>query len=319
MQLGEGVGAGHHLGHLVDACSVLDGDHGHDLLGQHVERVAGDPGLLDEARRPCAGRRRRPSTRSPRNLGKMRPLRRLADLVAGPADALQAAGHRRRRLHLHDEVDGAHVDAQLQAGGGDQRRQLARLEGVLDLQALLAGDRAVVGPHQLLAGQLVEPGGQPLGQPAGVDEDQRRRVAADQVEQHRVDGRPDRRAHLGVAGRRPDQQLARRRRRSALPSSPMSSTGHDDLELERLAHAGVDDGDRAGLARRTGRRGSGPARPAGAGWPTGRCAGGGRLGEPLQPLQRQGQVGAPLGGGDGVDLVDDHVLDRSPASPGPAR
>ncbi len=31
---------------------------------------------------------------------------------------------------------------------------------------------------------------------------------------------------------------------TTLPSSPMSSIGHDDLDLERLAHAGVDDRDR---------------------------------------------------------------------------
>ena len=40
------------------------------------------------------------------------------------------------------------------------------LSVLLDLEALLAGDAAVVGPDQLLAGQLVEPLGQPLGQPA---------------------------------------------------------------------------------------------------------------------------------------------------------
>ena len=34
----------------------------------------------------------------------------------------------------------------------------------------------------------------------------------------------------------------------------------------------------------------------------------GRPGQVVQPLQRQGQVGAALGGGDGVDLVDDHRL-----------
>ena len=39
--------------------------------------------------------------------------------------------------------------------------------------------------------------------------------------------------------------------------------------------------------------------------------------EPLQPLQRQRQVGAPLGGRHGVDLVDDHVLDRPRGPRGP--
>ena len=38
-----------------------------------------------------------------------------------------------------------------------------------------------------------------------------------------------------------------------------------------------------------------------------RC--GGRAGDLLEPLERQGEVGAALGGGEGVDLVDDHGLD----------
>ena len=148
MQVGERVGAADHVGHLVDG-DVLDRAHGHDLLGQDVERVAGDPGLLDEARLHPLDDDRGHDQVAP-ELGEDAALRRLAHLVAGPADALQPAGDRRRRLDLHDEVDGAHVDAQLEAAGGDQGRQLAGLQGVLDLQPLLPGDRAVVGPHQLL-------------------------------------------------------------------------------------------------------------------------------------------------------------------------
>ena len=45
-----------------------------------------------------------------------------ADGVAGAADALHAAGDRRRRLDLHHQIDRAHVDAQLERRGGDQRR-----------------------------------------------------------------------------------------------------------------------------------------------------------------------------------------------------
>ena len=54
--------------------------------------------------------------------------------------------------------------------------ELAGLERVFDLEALLAGDRAVVGVDQRLAGQLVQRGGEPLGQAAAVDEDDRRAV-----------------------------------------------------------------------------------------------------------------------------------------------
>ena len=86
--------------------------------------------------------------------------------MAGPPDALQPAGDRRRRLHLDHQVDGAHVDAELERRGGHKRRNLPRFQSVLDLQALLACDRPVVGAHQLLSGQVVEPGRQTFGQTA---------------------------------------------------------------------------------------------------------------------------------------------------------
>jgi len=47
-------------------------------------------------------------------LGEDHTLRWRPDLVAGPTDPLEAAGHRRRALDLDDEIDRAHVDAQLQ-------------------------------------------------------------------------------------------------------------------------------------------------------------------------------------------------------------
>ena len=112
---------------LVDGHALLLGDRRHrdDLLGEHVERVARDHRLLD-----APSRIRRATTahssRSARNLGKIRPLRDLADAVAGAADALQPARDRLRRLDLDHEVDGAHVDAELERGGGDQARAARR-------------------------------------------------------------------------------------------------------------------------------------------------------------------------------------------------
>jgi len=44
----KGVGAGHDRCHLVNG-HVLHHDHGHDLLGEDVEGIAGDLGLLDES------------------------------------------------------------------------------------------------------------------------------------------------------------------------------------------------------------------------------------------------------------------------------
>src|SRR6516165_12060206 len=64
--------------------------------------------------------------------------------MAGAPDALQPAGHRWRRLHLDDQIDRAHVDAELQARGGDHSFEPTALEVVLDLGAGLLADRAVV-------------------------------------------------------------------------------------------------------------------------------------------------------------------------------
>ena len=86
----------------------------HGVLGQHVERVGGHPHGLDLAgQHPLHADRAADQVGAV--LGKQHAPRDLADLVAGPADALQAAGHRRRRLHLDHQVDRAHVDAELQA------------------------------------------------------------------------------------------------------------------------------------------------------------------------------------------------------------
>src|SRR5205807_5575789 len=125
-------------------------DHGHDLLGHDVHRVAGDAGLLDEPRLHPGHDDGRLHQITP-ELGEDAALGGLAHLVAGPADALQPAGYRRGGFDLYDEVDGAHVDAQLQAAGRDQGGQLAGLQGVLDLEPLLPGHRAVVGPNEVRA------------------------------------------------------------------------------------------------------------------------------------------------------------------------
>ena len=170
-------------------------------------------------------------------LGEDHALRRLTDLVTRPTDPLQPARDRPGRFDLDDEVDRAHVDAQLEAARGDQRRQPAVLELLLDEQPLLARERAVVGADDVLAGQLVEAQRQALGQPAAVDEDDRRSVRPDQLQDARMDLGPDRAALVGASGRAAGllvewQHLADRGH---------VLDRHDDLEVERLAHTGVDD------------------------------------------------------------------------------
>jgi hypothetical protein len=172
----------------------------------------------------------------------------------------------------------------------------------------------VVGADELLAGELVEALGEPLAS---------RRLLVktivlvwpDQLEDPRVDRRPD--AASAVAAADAGRRLLSWRQ-------DLAERGHvvdrdDDLELERLAApASTIVTSRSGPTR----RGTGRSCRAAAGWRAGRCAAGGRRSsgrEALEALEAQGQVGAALGAGDGVDLVDDDVLDAAEDLAGLAR
>ena len=63
------------------------------------------------------------------------PAARFPDLMTRAPDALQAARDRPRRLHLHDEVDRPHVDA-------ERESNLARGRDLHDRVALDPGDLA---------------------------------------------------------------------------------------------------------------------------------------------------------------------------------
>ena len=71
-----------------------------------------------------------------------------ADLVARATHALEAARDARRALDLDDEVDGAHVDAELETARRDDGRQPPGLEVLLDGGAVLLAHRAVVGARE---------------------------------------------------------------------------------------------------------------------------------------------------------------------------
>ena len=154
-ELGVGVGARDERVQLVDETrrrlrrhprgavpARRDGDRD-DLLGEHVERVARHDRRLDQAFAHAPGDDRA-LEQVAAELREDAPAADLADAVAGAPDALQPARDRLRRLDLQDEIDGAHVDPELERAGRDQARQLARLEQLLDLGALLARERAVV-------------------------------------------------------------------------------------------------------------------------------------------------------------------------------
>ena len=325
-QLGELVGrvaAGEHVEHVLELLQgevgerigaadqpvqrrhfdLLLGDDRDDLLSEHVERVPRDPRLLDLT----AAHRLRDDGRLEQVGAELREdaaLRGRAELVAGAADALQAARDRLRALDLDHEVDGAHVDPELEAGGRDQARDPARLQILLDQDPLLARQRAVVCACDLFLGQLVQPNGEPLREAPVVDEDDRRAVLPDELEDGGVDRGPDRAGRRLVARRHHDvvvdDRLGELERGAELAQV---LDRDDDLEVELLARPGVDELDRAVagdepadlLERALRRREADPLRRL--------------LEQRVEPLQRERQVGAALGAGDGVHLVDDHGLD----------
>ena len=289
-------------------CSAADLDLllGHDrddLLREHVERVARDPGLLDLA----AAHRLRDDGRLEQvgaELGEDAALRGRAELVARTADPLQAARDRLRALDLDHEVDRAHVDPELEAARRDEARDPPRLQILFDQHPLVARQRAVVSTRDLFLGQLVQPHRQALGEAPVVDEDDRRAVLLDELEDRGIDRGPDRaggrfvpRGHHDVVVHDRLGELVRRAQLAQVLDRD------DDLEIELLARAGVDEPDRtvAGdeaadlLERALRRREADPLR--------------GPLQQRVEPLQRERQMRAALGAGDGVDLVDDHGLD----------
>ena len=318
---------------------LLDRDHGHDLLGQHVQRVAQLGDLLDGALpHPLDHHRRLDQVAA--MVGEEDPAGGRADLVPGPADPLQPAGHRRRGLDLDHDVDRAHVDAELERGGGDHARQPARLQVGLDLGPLLLADRAVVRPgddrrRRCRRGPAEAPdwaitsagGGNSLGAArpsrsacsslrcAVSRSASRRELAKTMVERcalirsriwfstcGQIDG--GRGGGLLVV-----QVAAGRGRRRSPPRSLMSSTGTTIDRSQDFSAGGRDDPTGCGPPRK--RR---PA-PAAGPSPRARSAGSGRRrrrpaarlgGQRLQPLQGERQVGAALGAGQRVHLVDDH-------------
>src|SRR3954470_22907410 len=103
--------------------------------------------------------------------------------------------------------------------------------------------------HQLLACELVQVRGEPLRPPAGVAEDECASVLAYEVEDLRLDVRPDARPGLRL-------DASVRWRLGDQPEAAHVLDRDDDLDVEVLAAARVDHGDRAW------RDGGGPAEEA---------------------------------------------------------
>ena len=312
-KFGEVRTASHHRGERGDARVGMHRHVRHDVLGEHVERVAQIARRLDVS-----------IEHAPRDdgdfeqvmsvLGEHLAAARRPHCVSGAADALQSAAHCTGRLHLNDEVDGAHVDAEFEAARGDDGAQLPALQLVFDHDALLARERPVVRLHEVasgiaagepeVGGKFVELRGQPLSTAPGVAEDDGAAMLLHQFEDARGDARPDARAPL---------DCGRRRRTTAQLVGDLADLAHvfdrhHHFDLECLARTRVDDRDRSRRAVDV------PAeKPRDFFKRALRSRQTDALRRPqrefFQPFERQSEVRAALGGGDGVDFVDDHRVD----------
>ena len=171
--------------------------------------------------------------------------------------------------------------------------QVAGPQPGLDPVAAVLRQAAVVGGDHVVAEALAELVGEPLGQPAGVDEHERGAVLADEL-----GDAVEHVAHLLGRGDRLELAL-----------------GQLEREVEVALVAGVDDR-RAGARSPTSRR---PTVSIGR-WVADspmRC--GPPVAQRLEPLEREREVRAALVAGDGVDLVDDDGLDRAQRARGRAR
>ena len=190
-------------------------------------------------------------------------------------------------------------------GLGDHRRRAvgrARLGHHLGGRGSVGVDR----DPRALGGDLVEPGGEPLGQPAGVGEDDRRAVLLDQVDDVVLHVGPDRGrlAAVALGGTCTRRGVVVRRGRGHVLDRD------DDLEVPLLDRRRGHDLDRCRAAEEARHL---LERPHGRGQPDPL---GGLREQGVEALEAESEMGAALGAGHGVDLVDDHGLDVTQALAG---
>ncbi len=261
---------------------VLRRARGDDLLGEDVERPRGVRRLVENSGADAANDRGALRELVERE-GEDTPLRRLAQRMAGAADALEECRDRARGPDLDDEIHVADVDAELERGRGDEGAELSGLEALFGVEPPRPGQAAVVARDRVLADQARELGGDALGHLAGVDEDERRAVCSHELGHAGVDLLP------------------------LLVGADRREGGRRDLdaEIERAESPGVDQRARAigpdqkpadAIERLLcGREADALDRPPD---------------ETLQPLEREGEVAAALVPSQGVDLVHDDGSNR---------
>ena len=287
---------------------ALHAGHGQDHLGQQVQRAEHGAGLLDILLPHRLGHKGR-FQHVQAVQGMQHPQAGLPHGVAGPADALQGGGHREGGLDQEHLVQLPDVDAQLQGAGGHDGLQLAALEAPLHGGPDLARQAAVVGVGQDRALRLVDQAGQLLRVPAGVGEQQGGAVGVDGRAAGGHQPRPDGGVASGrYSGRRRGRRIAHRQ------LQPLGLPGLQHRHFSRRV---------AGFPAGAGQRGLQSVSTHEGGHARRRLHRG-RKGQALelpgqrhQPLHRGGQVRAALGGGHGVDLVQDHGAQarQDPAGP----
>ena len=163
------------------------------------------------------------ATRSPRNFGKMMPRLGSSMRVAGSSDALHAAGDRRRRLDLDDEIDGPHVDAELERRRGDERRDLA---GFQRSSISIRCARAIEPWCARTSGSPASSfsaAGQPLGDRRLLTKISVDRCALNQLEQPRMDRRSRSTMRTGPCDAGPARDLVRLAQSSPCPRPELRS------------------------------------------------------------------------------------------------
>ena len=186
-----------------------------------------------------------------------------------------------------------------------------------------AAARSVAGSGHVLARalrpDLVHPGGEAFRAAPGVGEHQRGPVLGDQVDDALLDVRPDRRPGQLSGGGAGQVEVVRGDVGAAQVRQVRHR--HDDVDHDLLGRRRLDDGDgappvlrRAGAAQELGDRVDRPDR-GGQPDPLRRTRAAGVVEQGVEPLERDGEVGAALGPGDRVDLVDDHRPDARQPRP----
>ena len=287
------IGASHEVIQCIGSpLRLVRGNHGDDELRQHVERVLHDVRGFDVSRSHRFEDRQLLQRVVTEGRDEDSPAHRV-ERVARAADALQRRRHALGTLELHHLVHRPDVDAQLEGTRRDERAQLARLELSLEQVTTFPRERPVVRQRDLAPGESVHPRRHLLGLSPVVDEDERRSRAPDPLQHQWSDGRPDGAVDVReVFDRRHGRYLH-------LFHQPAIDDRHGAearllVRQRRVASAQ----EPADLVQRTLRRRE-----------TDALRWGGR--HHAQTFEREGEVGAALRSGDGVNLVDDHRPERA--------